>query len=169
MTPPAKYMAIDTTSLDTTIIGIDDKLPGCPTADDVLPKRNPCSSDTRNDQTSTSHCGFLSKMENKVPSVPNSRSAANCETRVLSDKAVLEAKTASTPNLEDQLSTDPKDSVSNSHFPGTKSLLFTSQLLSNLLKYSIEPPLLNAVYRIIFRWTSQSLSNCCIVVEPNLD
>ena len=32
-----------------------------------------------------------------------------------------------------------QDSVSNSHFPGTKSLLFTSQLLPGLLKYSIEP------------------------------
>ena len=32
-----------------------------------------------------------------------------------------------------------QDSVSNSHFPGTKSLLFTSQLLASLLKYSIEP------------------------------
>ena len=31
------------------------------------------------------------------------------------------------------------DSVSNSHFPGTKSLLFTSQLLPSLLKYYIEP------------------------------
>ena len=30
-------------------------------------------------------------------------------------------------------------SVSNSHFPGTKSLLFTSQLLPSLLKCSIEP------------------------------
>ena len=32
-----------------------------------------------------------------------------------------------------------QDSVSNSRFPGTKSLLFTSQLLPSLLKYSIEP------------------------------
>ena len=32
-----------------------------------------------------------------------------------------------------------QDSVSNSHFPGTKSLLFTSQLLPSFLKYSIEP------------------------------
>ena len=31
-----------------------------------------------------------------------------------------------------------QDSVSNSHFPGTKSLLFTSQLLPSLLKDSIE-------------------------------
>ena len=36
--------------------------------------------------------------------------------------------------------TDPKDSVSNSNFPGLKSLLFTSQLLPNLLKSFIEPP-----------------------------
>ena len=32
-----------------------------------------------------------------------------------------------------------QDSVSNSHFAGTKSLLFTSQLLPSLLNYSIEP------------------------------
>ena len=32
-----------------------------------------------------------------------------------------------------------QDSVSNSHSPGTKSLLFTLQLLRSLLKYSIEP------------------------------
>ena len=32
-----------------------------------------------------------------------------------------------------------QDSVSNSLFPGTKSILFTSQLLPSLLKYSIEP------------------------------
>ena len=32
-----------------------------------------------------------------------------------------------------------QDSVSNSHFPGTKSLLFTSQLLPSLLKNSFEP------------------------------
>ena len=32
-----------------------------------------------------------------------------------------------------------QDSVSNSHIPGTKSLLFTSQLLPSLLKYSVEP------------------------------
>ena len=32
-----------------------------------------------------------------------------------------------------------QDSVSNSHFPGTKSLLFTLQLRPSLLNYSIEP------------------------------
>ena len=32
-----------------------------------------------------------------------------------------------------------QDSKSNSHFPGTKSLLFTSQLLPSLLKYFSEP------------------------------
>ena len=32
-----------------------------------------------------------------------------------------------------------QDSVSNSRFPGTKSLLFTSQFLPSLLKYFIEP------------------------------
>ena len=36
MTPPANYTAIDPTSLDTTTMGIDDKLPGYPTGDDVL-------------------------------------------------------------------------------------------------------------------------------------
>ena len=32
-----------------------------------------------------------------------------------------------------------QNSVSNSRFPGTKSLIFTSQFLPSLLKYSIEP------------------------------
>ena len=32
-----------------------------------------------------------------------------------------------------------QDSVSNSRFPGTKSLVFTSQFLPSLLKYSFEP------------------------------
>ena len=32
-----------------------------------------------------------------------------------------------------------QDSISNSHFPGTKSLIFTSQLLPSLLKNYIEP------------------------------
>ena len=32
-----------------------------------------------------------------------------------------------------------QDSLSNSHFPGTKSLISTTELLPNLLKYSLEP------------------------------
>ena len=32
-----------------------------------------------------------------------------------------------------------QDFVSNSHFPGTKSLIFTRQLLPSLLNYSVEP------------------------------
>ena len=85
MTPPVKYMAIDPTSLDSTTMGIEEKLPGYSIADDVLPESNPCSSGTRNDQTSTSHYGFLSKMKNRDPSIPNSRSKANCGTKNLSD------------------------------------------------------------------------------------
>ena len=50
MTPPAKDMTIDPTSLDFTTMAIDDQLPEYP-----IGESNPCSSDTRNDQTSTSH------------------------------------------------------------------------------------------------------------------
>ena len=78
-------------------------------------------------------------MEDEILSFQDSCSAGNCGTGFLSAKVMLEAITASTPNLN-HLSTDPKESVSNSHFPGTKSLLATPQLLPNLLKYSIERP-----------------------------
>ena len=83
---------------------------------------------------------FLSKVENEVPLFPNSCSVTICGTRSLCAKAVLEAKTASTLNLEDQLSTNPKVSVSNPDFPGTMFLITTSQLLPKLLNCSIEPP-----------------------------
>ena len=74
-----------------------------------------------------------------VPSTPDSLSATNCGRSIFSANAVLEAKTASTPSLlGDQLSTTPRYSVCNLHFPGTKSLLSTPQFLPNLLKESIE-------------------------------
>ena len=77
----------------------------------------------------------------RVPSTPNSCSATNCGTRILSGKAVLEAETAPTPNLlQNHLSTTPMDLVCNSHFPGTaQSPLSISKLLPDLLKESIEP------------------------------
>ena len=57
----------------------------------------------------------------------------------ISANAVLEADTASTPNLlHDYLSKISMDSVCISHFAGTKSLS-TSQLLPKLLNESIEP------------------------------
>ena len=59
---------------------------------------------------------------------------------MFSANAVLEAKTASTPNLfGDQLSTTPRYSVCNPDFHGTKSLISTSQWLPRLLQESIEP------------------------------
>ena len=62
----------------------------------------------------------------RVPSTPNSCSAKNCGTRVLSANAVSEAETAPTPNLfQNHQSTTATDSVCNPHFPGTKSLLLT--------------------------------------------
>ena len=76
----------------------------------------------------------------RVPSTPNSCSATNCGTRIISANAVLEAETAPTPNfLQNHLSTTPMDLVCDSHFPGTKSPLLISKLLPDLLKESIVP------------------------------
>ena len=60
------------------------------------------------------------------------------------DKGLLERNlyTSNTKNERISISLSislSQDSLSNSHFPGTKSLS-TSKLLPNLLKYSIEPP-----------------------------
>ena len=60
------------------------------------------------------------------------------------DNGSLEHNLHSSDTKIERISISPsislsQDSVSNSHFPGTKSLLFTSQLLPNLLNYSIEP------------------------------
>ena len=60
------------------------------------------------------------------------------------DNRLLERNLYSSDTKNERLSISPsialsQDSVSNSHFPGTTSLLFTSQLLPSLLKYSVEP------------------------------
>ena len=61
-----------------------------------------------------------------------------------SDNGLLERNLHSGDTKNERISTSPpitlsQDSVSNSHFPGTKSLS-TSKLLTILLKYSIQPP-----------------------------
>ena len=58
------------------------------------------------------------------------------------DNGLLERKHYSSDTKNERISISPsislsQDYVSNSHFPGTNSLLFTSQLLPSLLKYSI--------------------------------
>ena len=77
--------------------------------------------------------------EERVPSTPNSCSATNCGTRILSANAVLQAETPPTPNvLQNHLSTTPMDSVCDSLFPGTKSSISISKLLPDSLEESIE-------------------------------
>ena len=61
------------------------------------------------------------------------------------DNGLLERNLYSGNTMNERMSISPfsilsKDSVSNSHVPGTKSLISTSKLLPNLLKFSIEPP-----------------------------
>ena len=60
------------------------------------------------------------------------------------DNGLLESNLYSSDTKNERISVSPslslsQDSVSNSHFPGTNSLLFTSQLLPSLLTNSIEP------------------------------
>ena len=60
------------------------------------------------------------------------------------DNGLLECNLCSCETKNERISISPSPSLSqgylsNSHFPGTKSLS-TSKMLSNLLKYSIEPP-----------------------------
>ena len=60
------------------------------------------------------------------------------------DNGLLESNLYSSDTKNERISISPslslsQDSVSNSHFPGTKSLLFTSHLLPSLVTHSIEP------------------------------
>ena len=60
------------------------------------------------------------------------------------DNGLLERTLYTSDTKIERISISPstslsQDSVSNSHYPGTKFLLSTSQLLPNLLKFSIEP------------------------------
>ena len=76
----------------------------------------------------------LQRGERGTPT-PRSCFAAECRTRNVSAKNVLEAQTSSTANyLDENPSTIPLTLASNSHFPGTKTLLLTSELLPNLSK-----------------------------------
>ena len=58
---------------------------------------------------------------------------------------LLERNLYSSETKKERISIPPsislsKHSVSNTHFPGTKSFLTTSKLLPNFVKYSMEPP-----------------------------
>ena len=107
--------------------------------DNRLLEGNPCTSVTEDELITTLRSTSSLKGE-RVPSTPNSCSATNCGTRIVSANTVLEAETAPTPNfLQNHLSTTPMDSVCDSHFPETKSPLLISMLLPDLLKESIVP------------------------------
>ena len=139
MTPRTKDMGVDPVFFHTTTMGIADTLPISHLADYGLLEGNPCSSNTKDELITTLPSTSSMKGE-RVPSTPNSCSATNCGTRILSANAVLEAETAPTPNLlQSHLSTSPMDSVCNAHFPGIKSPLSISKMLPDLLKESIEP------------------------------
>ena len=105
MIPPTKDMGVDPMFFDTTTMGIADTLPIYHLAVYGLLEGNPCTSDTEDELITTLPSTSSLKGE-RVPSTPNSFSATNCGTRILSAKAVLEAETAATPNLlQNHLST----------------------------------------------------------------
>ena len=90
------------------------------------------------------------------------------------DNGLRERNLYSSDTKNERISISPstsllQNSLSNAHFPGTKSLISTTKLLPKLLKDSFEPLLLNVGYRILFRWTRQSLSIGCLVVQLKLD
>ena len=139
LTPRTNDIGVDPMFLEFTTMGIANIIPIYHTADYEFLEGNPCSSDVKDELITTSPSTSPMK-EERVPSTPNSCSATNCATRILSANAVLEAKTALTPNIfQNNLSTTPMDSVCDSHVPETMSLLSTSRLLPDLLKESIEP------------------------------
>ena len=141
MTPPTKVMGVDPMFFDTTTLGITDTLHIYHTTDYGMLEGNPCTSDTKDELITTLPSTSSMKGE-RVPSAPNSCSATNCGTKILSANAVLESESAPTPTpnlLQNQLKTSLMDSVCNSHFPRTKSTLSISKLLPDLLKESIEP------------------------------
>ena len=91
-------MAVDPMFLDTTTMGNTDTLPIHHTIDCGLLEGNPCSSHTKKELILTLPSTSSMKVK-REPSTPNSCSATNCGTRILSANAVLEAETAPTPNL----------------------------------------------------------------------
>ena len=62
-----------------------------------------------------------------------------------------------------------QDSVSNSHFPGTKSLISTTWLLPNLLKVSFEPHSAKRGLHDFIQVDPPVLSIGCLVVQLKLD
>ena len=121
-------------------MGITDTLPIYHTTDYGLLEGNPCSSDTK-DELITTFPSTSSMKGERVPSTPNSCSATNCGTRILSAKAMLEAETAPTPNLlQNQLSTSPMDSVCNS-FPWNKV---------PIINFEVAAGIIERIYRAMF-------------------
>ena len=125
--PPTRDMGVDPISLNTTTMGIVDTSPNFHADGNGLLDGNPCISDTKDGLITTLPSTSSIKGE-RVPSTPTSCSGTNCGLRSLYAKAVLEAEAAPTPNiLQNHLSTTPMDSVCDSDFPGTTSLLSTSK------------------------------------------
>ena len=150
MTPPAEDMGVNSMFLDTTPLSIADTLPIYHTADYGLLEGNRCSSETK-DELIKILLSTSPMNGERVHSTPNSCSATNCRTRILSANAVLETETAPTPNLfQNHLSTTPMDLVCDSHFSGTRSELSISKLLPDLLKEFTEPRFAKMVCRILF-------------------
>ena len=89
------------------------------------------------------------------------------------DTGLLERKIYSSDTKNERISISPsislsQDSVSNSHFPGTKSLLSTSQLLPKLLKYSIKARFTKRGIQDFIQVDPPILSNGCLVVQLKL-
>ena len=89
MTPPTNDMGVDRMFLDTTIMSIAYTLPFYHLADSGLLEGNHCTIDTEEELITTLPSTSSLKGE-RVPSTPNSCSATNCGTRILSANAVLE-------------------------------------------------------------------------------
>ena len=136
---PTRNLEVDPISLNTTALGIANTIPIYHADDNGLLEVNRCTNDTKDELIRTLPSTSSMEGESVPSSTPNSCSATYCGLRSLFSKALMEAEEAPTPNLfQNHLSTTPMDSVCDSHFPGTKSLLSTSKLLPDFLKESIK-------------------------------
>ena len=130
LTPPTKDMGVDPISLDTTTMGIADTLPEYHAGDNGLRERNLYSSDTKNERISldTTTMGI-------ADTLPEYHAG---------DNGLRERNLYSSDTKNERISISSsislsQDSLSNTHFPGTKSLISTTKLLPNLRKDSFEP------------------------------
>ena len=90
------------------------------------------------------------------------------------DNGLRERNLHSSDTKNERISISPstslsQDSVSNSHFPGTKSLISTTKLLPNLRKDSFEPHSAKRGLQDFIQVDPPSLSIGCLVVQLKLD